>query len=256
MKDIKIRDTEEVIWTVLTSFGYDEEEDFCERDRYFLLDTKEATIADTKDDMARAQAVAACVEAAFACGLEQFEVKVKSKNICEILIMFGFESILSSLSDGENDFVLSAGSTVFASGVFGENRTLARIDVKRLSSLRQNEEALPQSVSKTLVFAEEGAIGIAYDVCYTLRVNGCIVELYCKNGDIKSASEYADKNGISAVIRCFADGTIEIKELAENEIVKTTVSEFLGYYEDDDEDCDCGHTHEHGGDCDCGHHHN
>ena len=254
--DIILRDTEGILWNVITSFGYGEEEDFCNRDRYFLLDKKEAAIIEKGDSLSRAQAVAVCTEAAFACGVENFEIRLADKNVYEDLILFGFEKILKLNGDIKNGFMISSDDSVFASGTFEENKTLARIDVGKLSSLRNEAENAPQGVSKTLVFAESEALGVAYEVCYTLRVNGCIVEMYCENGDINSVTDYAGKNGHSAVIRCQKDGTVEIKDFLKNEIIKTTLSEFLGYYDEDDCDCGCGHDHEHDHDCDCGHHHN
>ena len=254
MKDITIRDTEAILWNVLTSFGYDEEDTFCDRDRYFLLNNKEAAIIESKNSLSRAQAVAVCAESAFACGIEHFGVKISDKEVYEILILFGFENILELDRDIKNNFVISGGDTVFAYGNFEENKTVARIDVEKISSLRNSVEGISQIPSKSLVYAEGNALGVAYEVCYTLRVNGCIVEMYCEDGDIKKASEYADKSGHSALIRCFKDGGIEIKDFSKNEIIKTTLSEFSGYYDEDD--CDCGHEHEHGHSCDCGHHHN
>ena len=250
--DMILRDTEGILWNVITSFGYDEENDFCERDRYFLLDKKEAAIIEKGDSLSCAQAVAVCAEAAFACGLEKFEITLSDKKVYEILILFGFENITRLNGDTKSGFAISAENAVFASGTFEENKTLARIDVEKLSVLRNGTESAPNGVSKTLVFAESEALGVAYEVCYTLRVNGCIVEMYCGNGDINFATEYAGKNGHSAVIRCLKDGTVEIKDFLKNEIIKTSLSEFLGYYEDDDCDCGCEHDHDH--DCDCGHH--
>ena len=256
MKDMILRDTEGILWNVITSFGYDEENDFCDRDRYFLLDKNEAAIIEKGDSLSCSQAVAVCTEAAFACGLEKFEIRLSDKKIYENLVLFGFENILKQDGDIKNGFTLSSDDTVFASGAFEEKKSIARIDVEKLSSLRSETEGAPKAVSKTLVFAENEALGVAYEVCYTLRVNGCIVELYCENGDINAATDYADKNGHSALIRCQKDGTVEIKDFLKNEVIKTTLSEFLGYYDDDDCDCGCDHDHEHDHDCDCGHHHN
>ena len=254
MNYFKRRDTEEMVWNVITSFGYDEEDDFCKRDRYFLLDKKEATIVSGATKMSQAEAAAVCIEAAFACNCDDFSVKISDKEIYDILILFGFENIISLKGDIKNSFVLTSQDTTFARGDFEESKTVARIDIEKLSMLCQNAEGASGLPSKTLVFAEKDAEGAAYDICYTLRVNGCIVEMYCGIGDIKSACAYADMEGHSTIIRCFADGAVEIKELSDNEVIKTTVAEFLGYYDDEDDDCGCGHSHE-DGHCDCGHHH-
>lgn len=242
-----------MIWNVITSFGYDEEDNFCKRDRYFVLDKKEAVVISGTSKMSRAEAAAICIEAAFACNCEDFRIDISDKEIYDILTLFGFENIVSLKGDIKNSFVLVSKDTAFACGDFEESKTVARIDVEKLSMLCSDAEGAQGLPSKTLVFAEKDAEGAAYDICYTLRVNGCIVEMYCENGDIKSACGYADKEGHSTVIRCFADGAVEIKELSGNDVIKTTVAEFLGYYDEDD-DCGCGHSHEEGH-CDCGHHH-
>lgn len=123
-----------------------------------------------------------------------------------------------------------------------------------LSVLRgENSREGLAKISKTLVYAENNAQGIAYDLSYNLRVNGCMVEGYVAEGDYKQAEEYAIKSGAECMIRVFDDGKILIKDFKKNEIIETTADDFLGYYEDDLFD-DC-RDHHHGEDCDCGHHH-
>ena len=252
MADITKRDIEDTVWSVLTSFAFGEEEEPSNKKRYFLLDKDSAGIFSTATEKARAEAVCACVESAFACNLENFIVRVSDKSVFNLLTIFGFEKILILDRDTKNGFILSSGGTAFARGSFYNDKTVADIDIKALSELCKNREAGAQNtVSKSLVFAENSADGVAYDICYNLRVNGCIVEMYNDNGDIKHASDYAQKEGHSAIIRCFADGCIEIKDLIKNEITKTSYTEFLGYY--DEKNCDCGEEHHH---CDCGHNHN
>lgn len=254
MADFTKRDAEDTIWSVLTSFALDEEEESSDKKRYFILDKNSADIVGTATEKARAEVVSACIESAFACNLESFIVKVSEKSVFDLLTLFGFEKILVLEGDIKNGFVLSSDNTVFAKGSFYDDKTVAYIDIKILSELCKGNSA-SNSISKSLVFAEKSAEGIAYDICYNLRVNGCIVEMYNDVGDIKDASEYAEKDGHSAIIRCFADGCVEIKDLIKNEITKTTFTEFLGYY--DDADCGCGHSHgEEHHHCDCGHNHN
>lgn len=246
---VKRRDIEDTIWQVLTSFGFLEEDAFCEKDRYFILDKKEAAIVTENGAKSRADAVAACIETAFAVGADDFTVHLSDKAVFNLLDLFGFIKILRFDEKIKDEFFLSANDTVFAKGTFEESKTIARIDIEKLIKVCENSEIwVREPVSKSLVFAEKDAEGVAYDICYNLRVNGCIVEMYGKDGDINKASDYAIKENASAVIRCFADGCIEIKDMAKNEVIKTTVSDFLGYYEDD--------CHNHGEDCDCGHHHN
>ena len=249
MTDFKRRDIEDTIWSVLTSFALEEEEEKCDKTRYFLVNKGGVFISGGVENMARAEVVCACIEAAFACNLEDFKVKISDEAIFNLLVLCGFENILILDGDIKNGFCLYSDETVFARGNFEKEKTTANIDIYALLKICKNEGG---NISKSLVYAECGAEGAAYDICYNLRVNGCIIEMYTKDGDIKSAEEYAKKEGHSALVRCFADGTVEIKDLVKDEITKTTVSEFLGYYEDEN-GCDC-HDHEHH-DCDCGHHH-
>ncbi|MBQ6907515.1 MAG: hypothetical protein IJR79_00565 [Clostridia bacterium] len=245
---IKRRDIEDTVWQVLTSFGFSEEDAFCEKDRYFVLDKKEAAIVTKSNAKARADAVAACIETAFAVGADEFFVTVSDKAVFNLLDLFGFIKILRFDENGKDEFVLLSNGTDFARGNFTDTKTIARIDIEKLIKASENSEIFShEPVSKSLVFAEKDAEGVAYDICYNLRVNGCIVEMYSWDGDINVATEYAEKEDASAIIRCFKDGCIEIKDISKNEIIKTTREDFLGYYEDD-----CEH---HDGDCDCGHHH-
>jgi len=252
MADITRRDIEDTVWSVLTSFALCEEDEKCDKKRYFVLNKNSAEIISEVSEKARAEAVCACVESAFACNLENFSVTLSDKAVFDLLVLFGFEKILVLDGDIKSGFVLTSADTVFAKGNFYKDKTVAEIDIKILCGLcKKAGNDSQNNISKSLVFAEKSAEGIAYDICYNLRVNGCIVEMYNDIGDIKKASDYAEKEGHSAIIRCFADGCVEIKDLIKNEITKTSYTEFLGYY--DDGECDCGEEHHH---CDCGHNHN
>ena len=183
---VKRRDTEDAVWQVLTSFGFAEEESFTEKQRYFILDKWEAAIVDGAHKKSRADAVAACVESAFAADADDFEIHISSKEIFDILVLFGFEKILKLDSGIKDGFLLLSGNTVFSEGTFEPKKTVARIDIEKLMYICKNaEDTGAQQVSKSIVFAEEAAEGVAYDICYNLRVNGCIVELYCENGNIE-----------------------------------------------------------------------
>ena len=109
----------------------------------------------------------------------------------------------------------------------------------------------------SLVFAEKDAEGIAYDISYTLRQYGVLVEQYIGSGDISEAEAYAKNAGRDSVIRVFADAKVQVKEFGTDEIVETTAEEFINFYgeEEHDHECSCGHDHEHGEECTCGHCH-
>ncbi len=127
---------------------------------------------------------------------------------------------------------------------FGINRIVA--------ALRSKGEAETAHNSVSVIFAEKDAEGLAYDIAYTLRISGCMAEGYVGEGDFKSCEEYANATGAEAMMRVFSDGKLLMKDLIKQEVTETTVSDFLGYYDDD---CDCGEHEHHGEDCDCGCHH-
>ena len=106
-----------------------------------------------------------------------------------------------------------------------------------------------EKVQASLIFAETDSEGIAYDVAYNLRMNGCIVEFYTGAGNIDDAVSYTKDNGLGCILRVFSDGKLMINDFAKNEIIETTAFDFLGYYDEDEEDeCDCGcggHHHHH-----------
>lgn len=152
---------------------------------------------------------------------------------------------------GRYDNLISRfGKDLCAVGVaFGINRLM--------SALRKSENKQEVYVpSATLVYAEEGAEADAYDVAYTLRLQSCLVEMYIDDGDHKAADKYAQETGKSAMIRVLPDGKLQMKDYLEEEIIETTVKDFLDVYSGDleshDHDCDCGHEHHHDHDCDCG----
>ena len=86
-------------------------------------------------------------------------------------------------------------------GQFGDNKGAvgAAIGINRLISVLSDKEV--HDVSASLVFAEKNAEGIAYDIAYNLRVNGCLVEMYIGDGDYKAAEEYSKGKNIGAMLR-------------------------------------------------------
>ncbi len=127
---------------------------------------------------------------------------------------------------------------------FGINRIMA--------ALRSKGAQHSNTLSASVIFPEKNAEGIAYDLAYTLRLNGCLVEQYIGDGDYLDCEKYAISTGAGCMMRVHSDGKVQIKDFIKNEITETTAQEFLGYYDDDDCDCGCGEHHH---DCDCGHHH-
>lgn len=194
------------------------------------------------------------------------------KRIYELLCLYGFEkyisidlgmlqsidyytgSIFKCYTSGIGFPICAGGRYDNLMGKFGAPKGAVgvAIGINRIMSALKSEPA--PSVSASLVFAEKNAEGLGYDLAYNLRVNGCLVEMYIGDGDYKDAEQYALSSDISAMLRVFPDGKLQIKDFAKQEITETTANEFLGYYDDDfDDDCGCGHEHHH--DCDCGHEH-
>ena len=117
---------------------------------------------------------------------------------------------------------------------FGINRLL--------SAMRDSDvQPKPYQPSASLIYPEYNAEGLAYDIAYSLRVNGCLVEMYIGGGDCGAAEQYAEEIGCGAMLRVYPDGKLQIKEMATGEITETDVNTFLGYYDDEDE---CGHDHD------------
>lgn len=256
----KKRDITDTVWSVLTSFGYEEVENneglladvknepgkYC----YFEKNTICAINSGKLTDMAKAEALAICIESAVALGIEYFYAKVADEKITDIASLFGFDGIVEKGTQ-KYGFSVIKDEVEFASGKFGEvSQIFFDIDKICEALILSGEDISPISASATLIFAEKNAEGVAYETAYNLRINGCIVELFTESGTIEDAEKYAEDKGISCIIRAFADGRLMIKDFEKNEIIETSIEDFLGYYEDDEEECDCGHHH-HGDNCGC-----
>lgn len=191
------------------------------------------------------------------------------KRIYELLCLYGFEkyisidlgmlqsidyytgSIFKCYTRGIGFPVCAGGRYDNLMGKFGApmGAVGVAIGINRVMSALGRESA--EGVSSSLIFAERDAEGIAYELAYNLRVNGCLVEMYIGGGDFKDAEKYAGETDTGAMLRVFPDGRLQIKDFTKREIIETTADDFLGYYDED------GCEHHHGDDCGCGHeHHN
>lgn len=259
----KRKEIEDSIWSVYTSFGFLEAENnddlknlkesgkFCYFENGKCVAEKKGSLS-IKD---KAELVALCVETSIANGLDDFMVEVGEIEVFELLTLFGFEKMIKlneevkgfkAVSSGICYSYQEDGKSVIETGLFMKVLENYGIDMSDMG------------VDASLIYAEKNAEGLAYDVAYNLRVNGCIVEYYTENGTIEDACSYAENKGISCVLRAYADGILQIKDMIKNEITETTVADFLGYYEEEEDDCDCscGHDHHHHDhECSCGHHH-
>lgn len=255
----KKKEVQDILWTVFTSFGFSEIEevkliDLHNKKLFYLNGDEAVLLSSSATAKQRAEMAALCAEAAMANGLENFEISVCDAALYDLLVLFGFEKMVRMNGENETKFTVSANNEIFARGVFTEKESSCTILIP--SFLKALEKAgadiKGQEAEGSLVFAEKNAEGLAYDVAYNLRVNGCIIEYYNEDGNIDDAEKYTVDKGLSCIIRVYADGKLLIKDFLKDEITETTVADFLGYYEEE-EDC-CCHDH-HGEDCDCGHHH-
>ena len=143
-----------------------------------------------------------------------------------------------------DNLVGNFGVRVGAVGVaFGINRIMSALASK-------GEKHTLDNTQTTVIFPEHNAEGIAYDLAYSLRVNGCLIEGYIGGGDYTDCEKYCNSVNAGCMMRVYPDGKLQIKDFLRGEITETTVQEFLGYY--DDNEHDCGHEHS---DCGCGHEH-
>lgn len=188
------------------------------------------------------------------------------KRIYELLCLYGFEkyisidlgmlqsidyytgSIFKCYTRGIGFPVCAGGRYDNLMGKFGApmGAVGVAIGINRVMSALGRESA--EGVSSSLIFAERDAEGIAYELAYNLRVNGCLVEMYIGGGDFKDAEKYAGETDTGAMLRVFPDGRLQIKDFTKREIIETTADDFLGYYDED------GCEHHHGDDCGHEHH--
>lgn len=195
---------------------------------------------------------------------------VNLKNIYETLVSYGLEKFIS-LDLGmlqSIDYYTGSIFKCYTHGIgfpicaggrydnlvqkFGRNLGAVGIafGINHIMTVLRKDAVFSENFPGTLIYTENGADALSYDLAYNLRVNGCMTEGYVGNGDYKDAEEYAKKSNAECMIRVFSDGKMLIKDFRRNEIIETTIDDFLEYYDDTEDDCGCGH--EHG---DCGHHH-
>ncbi len=98
-----------------------------------------------------------------------------------------------------------------------------------VNRLMQVYNGKANEVASTLIYAEKDTEGMAYDLAYNLRVNGCLTEMYVENDDFKIVEEYAKATNNTCILRVMTDGKLTIYDLERNETINTSVTEFLGY---------------------------
>ena len=203
-----------------------------------------------------AEAVAVGIEAGLAVGYPGIKVRVKcdSEEVSELIYLYGLDEY-AEFESGEFSFEGLSGKNVLFTGNVVNGGVVCTYDLASGAAAMKGC-AFGNTASRTVIYPEKDAEGIAYEISYTLRLYGCLAEMYTGNGSIEDCEKYASGKGASDIIRVFPDGKLQIKSLAENEITETDYETFVGYYEDDDHDehnCGCGHDH-HGHDCHCHEH--
>lgn len=169
------------------------------------------------------------------------------KNIYDILCLYGFEKYISldlgmlqsidyytgSIFKGYTHgvgFPICAGGrydklmSKFGApkGAVGVAMGISRI----MKALKDKKSAV--SVGSTLVFAEENADGVAYELASSLRINGCLVEMYIGEGDFDEALTYAKKTEQDCILHVYSDRRLTIADLIQDNEINTTVDEFTG----------------------------
>ncbi len=216
------RDIIETMWSVLTAFGYQEveytegflTEAKAQPGKYCYFDNNTICAINTGKINAKAktETLALAIEVAAALGIEYFYAKVADEEVTKLSYLFGFEGIVEKGTQND-EIALIKDDVEFASGKYESDSSQVFFDVEKVieSLLLSGAEMDSMMTSATLIFAEKNAEGVAYEVAYNLRINGCIVEFFTDGDDISEAESYADKKGLSCIIRAYADGKLIIR---------------------------------------------
>lgn len=255
----KTRELTDIIWSVISSFGFSETEvgenekiTSMNGEKLFCIGKNNVEIVSRAETgKQRAELASICAEVAAACGLRNFTILINDVEVYDLLVLFGFEEYIDMNESEDGGFTVMVGKNKIADGKFSDKDGSAVLYFSGLIDAVADAGITfgSEGVHKNLIFAEEDAEGAAYDIAFVMRINGCMVEYFTADGTFEDAEKYARENGHAGMIRVFDDGKIILKDFIKNEIIETTMSEFLGYY--DESDCDHGHDC----DCGCGHHH-
>lgn len=167
------------------------------------------------------------------------------RQIYNLLTLYGFEkyisldlgmlqsidyytgSIFKCYTHGVGFPIAAGGRYDNLMGEFGERKGAVGCAIG-INRIMQIYKGAPESVASTLVVAEDNADGLAYDLAYNLRVNGCLTEMYI--GDSYSAAvDYAKKTNNTCILRVFSDKKLIIYDLERGETIETNTDTFMGY---------------------------
>lgn len=172
------------------------------------------------------------------------------RQIYDYLCLFGFEqyisldlgmlqsidyytgSIFKCYTHGVGFPIAAGGRYDKLMGMFGSPKGAVgcAIGVNRIMQVYKGET---NNVPSTLVFSEDGADAVAYETACSLRINGCLTEMYIGDGDFNEALEYAKATNNTCILRAYGNGRLVIYDLERDDTIETTVNEFLGYGEAD-----------------------
>ncbi len=167
------------------------------------------------------------------------------REIYDLLTLYGFEkyisldlgmlqsidyytgSIFKCYTHGVGFPIAAGGRYDNLMGGFGEAKGAVgcAMGINRIMQIYKGE---PNVVASTLVFAEKNADGLAYDLAYNLRVNGCLTEMYIGD-DFDEAQDYAKLTNNTCILRVYSDKKLMLYDLDRGEAIETDTDTFMGY---------------------------
>lgn len=167
------------------------------------------------------------------------------RQIYNLLTLYGFEkyisldlgmlqsidyytgSIFKCYTHGVGFPIAAGGRYDNLMGEFGEKKGAVGCAIG-INRIMQIYKGTPESVASTLVVAEDNAYGLAYDLAYNLRVNGCLTEMYIGESN-SDAMAYAKETNNTCILRVFSDKKLIIYDLERGETIETNIDTFMGY---------------------------
>ena len=251
------KDIMSTMWNVFASFGYNDAVEVDGRD-----ETAEGIVRLSIDEglscrvllcncinpRAMSEVAAMSIEAADTVGFPDLCLKLTCpEDVKELLYLYSLDEYCE-FSEGEFSFAGMSGDTKIFEGGVSNRAVYCKFDLTSCAKAME-ENALGTNIPETIIYPEEGADGIAYEIAYTMRLSGCLATSYLSGGTIEECEAFSKSKGIESIIRVFADGKIQIKDFLAGTVTETDYDTFVGYYEEDE------HEHHHHDDCDCGHCH-
>ena len=251
------KDIMATMWNVFASFGYKDAvaaEGDAVYGRYAVDEglRGKVIISVSAAEKAMAELVSVAIEAAVAADVPDFEVELTcSETVAGLIELYSLDEYCT-FKDGNFNLVGKSDGNVIFKGSVSDGSLICDFDFTAIAAAVYGADGCLQ-IPETVIYSEENAEGIGYEIAYTMRLSGCLVTNYISDGDIAECEEYAKLCGAESIIRAFPDGKIQIKEMASGEITETDYNTFVGYYNDEPEEEH--HHHHHGDGCDCGHCH-